>query len=232
MFSSQSNKSPFICLSTAPLRGSDENDSFCTLPGEIQNLRDGIQSKQEEIDKLSQRIIDQILEISQVNWKLYRTNPFQLTEQTFFKKKKQIREKFEHELKQAMSTTFPIYDAARSASIDLLLSTIETALIKLSLIRARSERALYNHKPKNDSKKSVSQALTLAFKSLKKEEKDMKTEALSLDQQLHEYETLLQLVDGGKSTGGYQQVVNDWTKIKQETDECKRDLRRLGWTGD
>ena len=107
-------------------------------------------------------------------------------------------------------------------------------MIKLSLIRARSERALYNHKPKkgtNDSK-SVSQALALAFKSLKKEEKDMKTEALSLDQQLHEYETLLQLVDGGKGTGGYQQVVNDWTRIKQETDECKKDLRRLGWTGD
>lgn len=146
----------------------------------------------------------------------------------------QIREKFEHELKQAISTTFPIYDAARSASIDLLLSTIETALIKLSLIRARSERALYNHKPKNEynNSKSVSQALTLAFKSLKKEEKDMKTEALSLDQQLHEYETLLQLVDGGKGSGGYQQVVNDWTKIKQETDECKKDLRRLGWTGD
>jgi len=60
----------------------------------------------------------------------------------------------------------------------------------------------------------------------------MKTESLSLDQQLHEYETLLQLVDGGKNTGGYHQVVNDWTKVKQETDECKKDLRRLGWTGD
>ena len=146
----------------------------------------------------------------------------------------QIREMFEKELEQAISTTFPIYDAARSASIDLLLTTIETALIKLSLIRARCERALYNHKPKNETSNSanVSQALALAFKSLKKEEAEMKSEALSLDQQLLEYETLLQLVDGGKSTGGYQQVVNDWTKIKQETDECKKDLRRLGWTGD
>jgi hypothetical protein len=107
-------------------------------------------------------------------------------------------------------------------------------LIKLSLIRARSERALYNHKPINETNnsKSVSQALTLAFKSLKADEKEMKTEALSLDQQLHEYETMLRLIDGGEGTGGYQQVVNDWTKIKQETDECKKDLRRLGWTGD
>ena len=65
----QSNISPFILclLSTGQLRESKENDSFCTLPGEIQNLRDGIQSKQQEIDKLSQQIIDQILEISQVN---------------------------------------------------------------------------------------------------------------------------------------------------------------------
>ena len=73
------NKLPFffffICLSTAQLRGSEENDSFCTLPGEIRNLRDGIQSKQQEIDKQSQRIVDQIFEISQVNRKpiLYKS---------------------------------------------------------------------------------------------------------------------------------------------------------------
>ncbi|KAF8817524.1 hypothetical protein BYT27DRAFT_7199055 [Phlegmacium glaucopus] len=194
----------------AQLCGSEENDLYCTLPEKVRNLKDGIQSKQQEINQRSQRILDQMLEISQ------------------------IREKLERGLKQAISTTFPAYDASRSASIDLLLTTIETALIKLSLIRARSERALYNHKLKNETNdsKTVSQALALAFKSLKKEEREMKSETLLLDQQLHEYETLLQLVDGGKSTGGYQQVVNDWTKVKQESDECKKDLRRLGWTGD
>lgn len=146
----------------------------------------------------------------------------------------QIREILENGVKQAISITFPAYDAARSASIDLLLTTIETTLIKLSLIRARSERALYNHKPNDDidNSRTVSRALSLAFKSLKKDERDMKAECHSLDQQLHEYEMLLQLVDGGESTGGYGQVVNDWTKVKQETDECKRDLRRLGWSGD
>lgn len=73
-----------MCLSTAPLRGSGGNDSFCTLPGEIQNLRDGIQLKQQEIDKRYQRIIDQILEISQVNRNPYHSNPCQILKQPLY----------------------------------------------------------------------------------------------------------------------------------------------------
>jgi hypothetical protein len=58
----------------------------------------------------------------------------------------------------------------------------------------------------------------------------LKMESQDLDRQIQEYEDLLRLVDG--SSGGYQQIVKDWVKIKRETDECLKDLRRLGWTGD
>jgi hypothetical protein len=62
------------------------------------------------------------------------------------------------------------------------------------------------------------------------EEEALKMESRDLDRRIQEYEALLRLVDG--SGGGYQQVVEDWVKIKQDTDECLKDLRRLGWTGD
>lgn len=56
-----------MCLFPAQLRGSEGNNSYCTLPNEVRNFKDGIQSKQQEINEQSQRILDQILEISQVN---------------------------------------------------------------------------------------------------------------------------------------------------------------------
>ena len=45
--------------------GSNDSD-WTLLPEEIQHLKDGIQSKQQEMDQRSQRVIDRILEISQV----------------------------------------------------------------------------------------------------------------------------------------------------------------------
>lgn len=62
------------------------------------------------------------------------------------------------------------------------------------------------------------------------EEDALRMEIQDLDRQIQEYEALLRLVDG--NSGGYQQIVKDWLKTKRETDECLKDLRRLGWTGD
>jgi len=81
-----------------------------------------------------------------------------------------------------------------------------------------------------NTERSVSQAISIAYQALVEEEDALKMEIQDLDRQIQEYEALLQLVDG--SSGGYQQVVKDWLKIKRETDECLKDLRRLGWTGD
>ncbi|KAF8202240.1 hypothetical protein BJ912DRAFT_944203 [Pholiota molesta] len=89
----------------------------------------------------------------------------------------------------------------------------------------RVERALYNHQPQTnitlDEDVNIAKAIEAAYSSLKKDEKEMKMQNQSLDRQLQEYESLMQL-----------QIINDWTKVQQETDECLKDLRRLGWTGD
>ncbi|KAF8159638.1 hypothetical protein B0H34DRAFT_412126 [Crassisporium funariophilum] len=184
------------------------NDSVQSLPQDILAFKSEMHSTEQEIDHTAGRINDLMLRISQT----YKA--------------------FEEEIKQAKSTTFPAFDAARVASNDLLAATIETALIKLSLIQAKTERKLYGPQVANraEPSKTVAKALEVAFASLKKEEKELEKESCALDAQLHEYESLLQFVDGG--TGGYRQVVDDWTKVKKETNECKKDLRRLGWTGD
>lgn len=132
-------------------------------------------------------------------------------------------------MEHAKSTVFPIYDAARTASIDLLAATIEASLVKLSLTKAHSERVLYNHCSKQNDGRTVAQAIGAAYGALKIEERDMKAESQKLDHQLQEYEILLQIVDG--SHGSYQQIINDWAKVKRETDECMKDLCRLGWSG-
>jgi len=141
-----------------------------------------------------------------------------------------MREKLDHELKQAVSVTLPTHNTVRTASVDLLAATIEASLVKLSLIKARSERSLYNQQFDGKEGNTMAHAIVAAHGALKGDEQEMKAEANSLDRQLQEYESMLQLVDGG--SGGYQQIINDWTKVKQGTDECLKDLRRLGWTGD
>ena len=100
----------------------------------------------------------------------------------------------------------------------------------LNAVRERTRRSFYNHKH-IETGPDVSQALVLAYGALKEEEKDMRLETQKLDQQIQDYETLLKLVDGD-SGGGYRQMVQDWLEVKQGTDECLKDLRRLGWTGD
>jgi triphosphoribosyl-dephospho-CoA synthetase len=108
---------------------------------------------------------------------------------------------------------------------------IETSLIKLSLIRARSQQALYDYRPTIDprSQRNMAKALDAAHRKLRKDEQRLKEEEFQVDQQLQEYEGVLKIVD--VSSGGYRQLIDDWVRVKRESEECRRDLRRLGWTG-
>lgn len=54
---------------------------------------------------------------------------------------------------------------------------------------------------------------------------EVKEEERALDQELGEYAQLLNLVD---ERGGFAQVI-DWVRVRRETEECRQDLRRLGW---
>ncbi|KAF8909361.1 hypothetical protein CPB84DRAFT_1511056 [Gymnopilus junonius] len=176
-----------------------------SLPEVIQTFKRGIESLHNEARTIACRLTDKANSLKENHSDLSR------------------------ELEHAVVMTFPADNDARSADIDLLAATIESSLIKLSLTNARSERAIYHHRPSPESR-NIAQALSVASSELQKEEAKMINDSNVLDHQLHEYETMLQLVDGG--SGGYQQIINDWTKVKQETEECLRDLRRLGWTGD
>ncbi|KAG6891228.1 hypothetical protein C0995_008480 [Termitomyces sp. Mi166 len=124
----------------------------------------------------------------------------------------------------------PKINSRRAASDELLAARIEASLIKLSLIRARATQALYDHRSSKNPDLNVAQALSSVYTKLKAEEKKMREEETALNRQLGEYETMLKLVDG--EGGGFKQVVEDWTRVQREREECIRDLRRLGWTGD
>ena len=76
----------------------------------------------------------------------------------------------------------------------------------------------------------MSRAVTAAYEKLKERRRAQETEMQKLDRQIEEYESMLRLVDG--RDGSFAQVVKDMARVKRETEECRKDLRRLGWTGD
>ncbi|KXN86620.1 hypothetical protein AN958_09924 [Leucoagaricus sp. SymC.cos] len=140
-----------------------------------------------------------------------------------------------HTLNQAIDTLPPQRHILSTAQSDHLSAMIETSLVKISLLRACAHRSLYGACSQTSQSKpghegTVSSAIAIAYSKLKDSEARVREEERALDQKLREYQGLLAVVDG--SQGGFQQIVNDWTRVQRETDECRRDLRRLGWTGD
>jgi uncharacterized protein YlxW (UPF0749 family) len=133
-------------------------------------------------------------------------------------------------LSKLVATYPPEIHKRRSASNELLAARIEASLIKLSLIRARASKALYDHRSPKNREATMAQALSAAHTKLKADARKMKEEEAALDRQLAEYEAMLKLVDG--DGGGFVQVIDDWTRVQKEREECIWDLRRLGWTGD
>ncbi|KAK0457738.1 uncharacterized protein EV420DRAFT_475802 [Desarmillaria tabescens] len=140
---------------------------------------------------------------------------------------REIHPLLQEELVQSLRKWPPILNSQRQAHHDFLATTIETSLIKLSLIRARCHKLLYGFRDDVDDMPS---ALMTMHSKLTEEESALEEEEAELDHQLHEYHRLLHVVDGNGS--GFRQVLEDWSQIQKETEECQRDLRRMGWTGD
>ncbi|KAI5834770.1 hypothetical protein K523DRAFT_412156 [Schizophyllum commune Tattone D] len=124
-------------------------------------------------------------------------------------------------LVEAIQTLPIVLHAKREASHDLLATTIETLLIKLSVLRARAQQAVYGPPERR-------QALETAYAKLKAEEAKLAEEEAAMDRQIRDYEAALKL--GGAS--GFRQIVDDYARVQRDTEECRRDLRRLGWAGD
>lgn len=124
----------------------------------------------------------------------------------------------------------------RTAEADLQASSIELSLMKLAYLRTRASHALYGvtadtRGTSTSPVRSMAEALKVAYGKLKTETERMEGEEKELDKQLAEYEQTLALVDSAGS-GGFLQVIEDWARVKRDTEECQRDLRRFGWTGD
>ncbi|KAG6837357.1 hypothetical protein H0H93_010959 [Arthromyces matolae] len=178
-----------------------------SLPESIASLKNSIESTRSEADMLYHHLEELIDLISQAHSRL------------------------ESGLSSLITKHSPMIDSRRIASDELLATRIEASLIKLSLIRARATQALYyGHQSTTNPDVTVADALSSSYAKLKAEDKKMREEEAALDRQLGEYEVMLKLVDGGN--GGYKQIVEDWTRVQREREECIRDLRRLGWTGD
>ncbi|KAM5532359.1 hypothetical protein V8D89_013953 [Ganoderma adspersum] len=136
----------------------------------------------------------------------------------------------EEKLVAAFTAIPPQLHATRSAQADVIAATIEAALLKLSVVRARTHRALYGHALLGDTSATVARAVTAAHAKLKERQRAQDAEMQKLDRQIEEYESMLSLVDG--RDGSFSQVVKDMARVKRETEECRKDLRRLGWTED
>ena len=149
---------------------------------------------------------------------------------------RQAHPALEAKLVQALTVLPPQLRAARAAEADVVAATIEAALVKLSLVRARAHRALYGYTPPRkdgagySSETTVARAVSEMYARLKDRQHAQEVEMEGLDRQISDYEGMLSLVDG--TDGSFAQVVRDMARVKRETEECRKDLRRLGWTGD
>lgn len=141
----------------------------------------------------------------------------------------QVHPRLEEDLRTALLTLPSIINASRDAEADALALSIETSLLKLSLFRARTHLALYSHTSPTDPRATMSEALSAVQAHLQEKAREQAEEEARLDEAIGEYEAVMSLVERGG--GGYKQVVEDMARVKRETEECRKDLRRLGWTG-
>ncbi|KAJ6591654.1 hypothetical protein DFH09DRAFT_1137605 [Mycena vulgaris] len=196
--------SDFFNCSSPP---GDREQYHWDLHRDIQTQLSRIETSEEAGDHTHDQIQKLIQEIQQIHLRLQQRLSFAVT-------------KFPRDL-----TT------RNSASNDLLAMTIEASLVKVSLIRAQALKTMYNYHAPRKPELHMKRALTAAYAKLKEEERQMEEEEGELDRELSEYQTLIDMFDGG-SSGGFKQIVVDCARVEKETEECRKDLRRLGWTGE
>lgn len=142
----------------------------------------------------------------------------------------QIHPRLESELSDALADIPPLLTSARTARAEVVAMTVEISLLKLSLIRTHAFRSLYGHNSPMSANITMNHALGAVATKLREQQAAQREEQVMLDSQIDQYSRMLQLVDG--HDGGFAQVVEDMSRVQKETEECRKDLRRLGWTGD
>jgi len=137
----------------------------------------------------------------------------------------QVHSHLQRRLKEAFDTLPPPSNSKGASFHGLLAAKIEASLLKLSLVRARLRSSLYDYTPSSDSSTSVGDAVKKMDKKLKHKLRNLQSEEDSMKKQLAEYEKMLKMVD--TKGGGFSQVVEDLARVKRETEECRKDLRRV-----
>ena len=87
----------------------------------------------------------------------------------------------EEKLIDALAVIPPQLHATRSAQADVIAATIEAALLKLSVVRARAHWALYGHALPGDPRATVARAVTAAHAKLKERQRAQDAEMQKLD---------------------------------------------------
>ncbi|KDQ61782.1 hypothetical protein JAAARDRAFT_55117 [Jaapia argillacea MUCL 33604] len=150
----------------------------------------------------------------------------------------EIHPRLQENLRFVLATLYSGVHEKHLAESELLASTIETSIIKLALIRARAQTSLYEYtipssqpsRSEQHSQATMSAALSALHQKLIEEEEELDDEEKVLDAEMDEYQKVLCMAEG--RDGGFRQVVEDMARVRRENEECRRDLRRLGWTGD
>lgn len=205
------------------LRDPDDIRDAAEFPERIRSQRDAIEDEHRLADTYSKEITQLVQDINEVCLRHYLCPAYPSDAA-------QLNPRLDEELIDALSTLPPILNARRTAEADLLSTTIEASLMKLSLIRTRTHVALYAHTSVNRHQATMGRALSVAVDKLRTKQLAQDAEEREIDGQLAAYESMLSYVGGRE--GGFAQVVEDMARVKRETEECWKDLRRLGWTGD
>ncbi len=127
------------------------------------------------------------------------------------------------------NSSSPVLDAQRVARSDELAMRLESCLLKLSLIRGRAHLSLYQYTSPRNPDLTMENAISALCDHFERQKREQEEEERQLDNQIMQYKELLQMID--EKGGGFSQIVEDIARISKETEECRRDLRRLGWTG-
>ncbi|KAF8507944.1 hypothetical protein BU17DRAFT_56973 [Hysterangium stoloniferum] len=116
-----------------------------------------------------------------------------------------------------------VANANHTASQEYLAMTIETSLLKLSVVRARLKSSLYGYASSSNSRFSIADSVEKMHSRLVTQQTALERQEQDMQGRLMEYQRLIELVDG--KDGSFSQVVEDLTTVQRETEECRKDLR-------
>ncbi|KAF7794330.1 hypothetical protein EIP86_005464 [Pleurotus ostreatoroseus] len=183
----------------------DEEHDYLDLTGQLREQQARVEAANVQIVNARQRIGDTVQQINEIHPRLHS------------------------KLLQAIASLPHLINTQRAVEFEELAMTLETCLLKLSLIRARTHESVYGYSSTNRADATMEKALGALQEKLAEKRRQQDKEERELDERIGQYDAVLHVIDGGGLN--FTQVVDDMARVRRESEECRRDLRRLGWTG-